>query len=112
LSQIDGALALATETGQRWSDSFVHRIRGEILLKLNPTNAAAEQAFRAAIAIAQAQEARSFELQAALGLARLYQSIDRRADAHAVLAPALEGFSPSPEMPEIAEAQALMERLT
>ncbi|HTZ68879.1 MAG TPA: hypothetical protein VMB83_15715 [Roseiarcus sp.] len=33
------------------------------------------------------------------------------ADAHGLLAPALEGFSPTPEMPEIAEAQALMERL-
>jgi hypothetical protein len=29
-----------------------------------------------------------------------------------VLAPALEGFSPTPEMPEIADAQALMERLS
>jgi hypothetical protein len=33
------------------------------------------------------------------------------ADAHAVLAPALEGFTPTPEMPEIAEAQALLEHL-
>jgi predicted ATPase len=112
LSRIDGALALATETGERWSDSFLHRIRGEILLKLDPANtAAAEQAFRAAIAIAQAQKARSFELQAALGLAKLYQSTARPADAHSVLAPALEGFSPTPEMPEIAEAQALLELL-
>jgi predicted ATPase len=112
LSRIDGALALATGTGEHWSDSFLHRIRGELLLKLDPTNAAAaEQAFRAAIAIAQAQEARSFELQGALGLAKLYQSTARPADAHAVLAPALEGFAPTPEMPEIAEAQTLFERL-
>jgi predicted ATPase len=112
LSRIDGALALATETGERWSDSFLHRIRGEILLKLDPANAAAEQAFRAAIAIAQTQKARSFELQAALGLAKLYQSSARPAEAYAVLAPTLEGFSPTPEMPEITEAQALLESLT
>jgi hypothetical protein len=111
LTWIDGALALATETGERWSDSFLHRIRGEILLKLDPANPAAEDAFRAAIAIAQAQKARSFELQAALGLAKLYQSTARPADAHAVLAPALEDFSPTPEMPEIAEARALLESL-
>ena len=48
---------------------------------------------------------------AALALAKLYQSTGRPAEAHAVLAPALEGFSPTPEMPEIAEAQALIERL-
>ena len=55
--------------------------------------------------------ARSFVLRAALSLAKLYQSTGRPADAHAVLAPALEGFSPTPEMPEIAEAQALLAAL-
>jgi hypothetical protein len=82
------------------------------LLKRHPANpAAAEEAFRTAIAIAAEQSARSPHLQAALALAKLYQSTGRPADAHAVLAPALEGFSPTPEMPEIAEAQALLERL-
>jgi hypothetical protein len=45
-----------------------------------------------------------------LSLARLYQSTGRPNDAHAVLAPALEGFSPTPEMPEIGEAQTLLEQ--
>ena len=49
-----------------------------------------------------------FELRTALSLAKLYQSTGRLADALAVLAPTLEGFSPTPEMPEIAEAQALL----
>jgi predicted ATPase len=66
---------------------------------------------RAAIAVAKRQGTRSFELRAALSLARLYQSTGRPADAHAVLAAALEGVSPTPEMPEMAEAQALLERL-
>jgi predicted ATPase len=86
-----------------------HRIRGEILLKRDPANTApAEEAFLAAIAIAQQQKARSFELRAALSLAKLYQSTGRPADAHAVLAPALEGFSPALEFPEIAKAQTLL----
>ena len=67
-----------------------------------------EQAYQAAIAVAQQQCARSFGLRAALSLAKLYQSTSRLAEAHAVLAPALEGFTPTPEMPEIAEAQALL----
>ena len=62
----------------------------------------------ASIAIAKEQGARSPVLLASLSLAKLYQSTGRPADAHAVLAPALEGFSPTPEMPEIAEAQALL----
>jgi predicted ATPase len=91
---------------------MLHRIRGEMLLKRDPGNPApAEEAFQTAIAVAKQQATRSFGLRAAHSLARLYQSTGRPVDAHAVLAPALEGFSPTPAMPEIAEAQALMERL-
>ena len=112
LSHIDEAIAVAQHTGERWTDAFLHRIRGEILLKRDPVKVApAEEAFLTAIAVAQQQKARSFELRAALSLAKLYQSTGRAADAHAVLAPALEGFSPTPEFPEIAEAQALLAAL-
>jgi class 3 adenylate cyclase/tetratricopeptide (TPR) repeat protein len=110
LSRIDEALALARETGEHWSDAFLHRCRGEILLKRDST-APAEDAFLTAIAIAQQQKARSFELRAALDLARLYNSTSRSADAHAVLASALKGFAPTPEFPEAAEAQTLLAAL-
>ncbi len=74
----------------------LHRTRGEILLKRDPAILApAEEAFQAAIAVAKQQATRSFELRAALALAKLYQSTARPADAHAVLAPALEGFAPT-----------------
>jgi hypothetical protein len=90
-----------------------HLLRGELLLKRDPRNPApAEETFQSALAIAREQGARSWEgLRAALALARLYESAGRPADAATVLAPALEGFSPTREMPEIAEAQALTERL-
>jgi hypothetical protein len=65
----------------------------------------------AAIAIAQQQKARSFKLRAALGLSKLYHTANRNADAHAVLAPALEGFSRTPEFPEIEQAQVLLATL-
>jgi tetratricopeptide (TPR) repeat protein len=109
LRRIDEALALANETGEHWTGALLHRIRGVILSKRDLANPApAEEALLAAIAAAQAQKARSFELRAALSLAKLYQSTGRPAEARAVLAPALEGFSPTAEMPEIAEAQALL----
>jgi predicted ATPase len=112
LTLIDEGLAAGQEGGQLIFDAFLHRLRGDILLKRNlPDLALAEDAYRTAIAIAQQQGARSFELMAALALAKLYQSTDRPAEAHAVLAPALEGFSPTPEMPEIAEAMSLSARL-
>jgi predicted ATPase len=113
LALIDEALAHASVTGEHWSDAFLHRLRGEILLKRDPANTApAEEAFLTAIAIAQQQKARGFELRAALDLARVYHSTIRSADAHALLASALEGFSPNPEFPEIEEAQALLTTLT
>ena len=95
-----------------WRNSFLHRLRGDILLKRDPADPApGEDAYRTAIAIAKHQGARSYDLLASLSLAKLYQSTGRANDAHAVLAPALEGFWPTPEMPEIGEAQSLLAAL-
>jgi hypothetical protein len=49
-------------------------------------------------------------LLASGSLAKLFRSISRFADAHAVPAPALEGFSRSPGTPEIAEAISLIQQ--
>ena len=112
LSSIREAQGLAGDTGQRVFDALLQRLLGEALLASDRADArAAETAFLAAIDVSRQQSARSFGLQAALALAKLYQSTGRAADAHAVLAPALEGFAPTPEMPEIAEAQALLAAL-
>ncbi len=105
LATIEQPLEDSGCTGQCWFDAETHRIRGEILLRRNASNPQlAEEAFLTAIAIAQSQSARSFELRAALGLAKLYRASARDADAHAALRPALEGFAPTPEFPEIGEA--------
>src|SRR3984957_3262469 len=104
---------MAEEGGQHYADSFLNRLRGDILLKRDPADPApAEEAYRTAIVVAKQQAARSWGLRAALALAQLYQSTGRPAEAHAVLAPALEGFSPTAEMPEIAEAQTLLSALS
>ena len=109
MAVIGDALAFADDTGEHWSDAFLHRVRGEILLKRDPANTLpAEQSFLTAISIAKQQKARSFELRAALSLAKLYRSTRRPADAHAVLTSALEGFAPTPYLPQIEEAQALL----
>ena len=109
LATLDHALKDFESSGQRWFDAELHRMRGEILLEQDPADPRlAEEAFLAAIAVARHQKVRSFELRAAFALAKLYQFTGRTADVHAILAPALEGFTPTPEMPEIAEAQALL----
>ena len=112
IAVLDEALATADGAGYRAFSAELHRVRGDILLKSDRANTPpAEEAFHSAIAVAREQGTRSFELRAALSLAKLYQSTGRPANADAVLVPALEGFAPTPEMPEIARAQALMERL-
>jgi predicted ATPase len=109
LATLDEALATCGQSGHNAFEADLHRMRGEILLKRDPANAApAEEAFEAAVAVAKQQGARSFELRAALALAKVYDRTGRRAEAHAILAPALQGFSPTPEMPEIDEAQTLL----
>jgi predicted ATPase len=109
---IDEAVATCERTEYRAFEAELRRVRGEMLLLRDTSDPApAEEALRSAIGVAKQQGARSFELRAALSLARLYQSTARPVDAHAVLTPALEGFAPMPEMPEIAEAMLLSARL-
>jgi hypothetical protein len=111
LTLVDRALGAPAAKGLRVFVPEAHRVRGEIVLKRHPADPAlAEEAFRTAITIAHEHGSRSFGLRAALSLAKLYQSTARPLDARTILAPALDGFSPSPEMPEIAEALALLER--
>ena len=112
LRRLDNALA-GLERTERWYEAEMHRIRAEILLKRDPADtASAEQALQNAIAIAQHQQARSFELRAALTLAKLYRTTNRNADAHAVLTPAVEGFPPTQQFPELTEAQTLLSELS
>ena len=110
---LDEALATCDRLGHRAFEAELHRVRGETLLKRDPANPApAEEAFLTATAVAKQQATRSFELRAALSLAKLYQSTGRPSDAYVVLAPAFEGFSPTPKMQEFAEAAALLATLS
>jgi predicted ATPase len=112
IALLDEALAACDRTGYRAFRAELHRVRGEMLLKRDRANPApAEEAFQTALAVAKQQGTRSFGLRAALSLAKLYQSTGRPIEAHAVLAPALEGFAQTPEMSEIAEAEALLAAL-
>jgi predicted ATPase len=106
------ALATSARIGHHSFDVELHRLRGEVLAKSEPADpASATEAFQTALAVAKQQGARSVGLRAALSLAKLHQLADRPAEAYDILSPALKGFSPTPDMPEIAEAQALMKHL-
>jgi class 3 adenylate cyclase/predicted ATPase len=111
-TQIAEALSLACETGEHWADAFLHRIRGEILLKCDPVNIApAEEAFLTAIAAAREQKAKSFELRAAMSLARLWRDQGKPQQARELLAPVYGWFTEGFETRDLKEAKALLEQL-
>jgi class 3 adenylate cyclase/tetratricopeptide (TPR) repeat protein len=112
LATLDAQLAAIEQTGQRWLDAEMHRVCGTLLLKLpQPDVTAAESAFLRALDIARSQQTRTFELRAALCLAKLYQTTGRHREASDLLVPSLVGFKAVPEFPEAEEAQRLLTRL-
>ena len=109
LAAVERGLALTAETGLGGLRPWLLRLRGDALAETDP--AGATTAYREALSVADAQGSRAFTLMAALALAKLLRSAGHAVEAHAVLAPVLEGFSPTPLFPAIAEAQALLAAL-
>ncbi|MBV8336167.1 MAG: hypothetical protein JO358_12155 [Alphaproteobacteria bacterium] len=106
------ALAELECTEERWYKAEMHRIRAEILLKRDPAaTAAAEQSLQAAIAMARSQKARSFELRAALNLARLWRDQGRRGEARDLLAPVYGWFTEGFDTLDLKETKTLLEEL-
>ena len=84
------ALALVDHTGERYYEAEVYRLKGELLLRQAvPDAPQAEACFQQALAVARRQQAKSWELRAALSLSRLWQQQGKRAEAREVLAPGL-----------------------
>ncbi|MET0537532.1 MAG: adenylate/guanylate cyclase domain-containing protein [Xanthobacteraceae bacterium] len=108
LAILDAQLAAIERTDERWFHAEVYRARGELLLKLQRPDVAAAEDFSRAIEIARAQGTQTFELRAALSLARLCQDRGEDQRGSAVLGAALAGFHGGSELPEIEEARLLL----
>jgi predicted ATPase len=79
---IGEALAATYTTKQKWFEAEVNRIAGEIALKSPETDAAkAETYFDHALAVAGQQQAKSWELRAAMSMARLWRDHGKREEA-------------------------------
>jgi predicted ATPase len=109
---IDEAVAAARTTQERWYQAEIHRIAGEIALGSPERDAPKAQAcFECALEVARAQQARSWELRAAMSLARLWRSQGRRAEAQGLLAPIYGWFTQGFDTLDIKEAKALLDEL-
>lgn len=107
------ALALVEDTGERYMEAELHRLRGKLLLEFAPDDhGPAEAAYRQAIAVARSRGGKSLELRAAMSLTRLRRSQDRTAEARDFLAPVYGWFTEGFDTADLNEAKALLDQLS
>jgi TOMM system kinase/cyclase fusion protein len=112
LALLAEALAQADKAGESWMEAELHRLKGELLLALSAEkHAEAETCFHQALAVARRQQAKSWELRAAMGLSRLWERQGKRAEARQLLAEVYDGFTEGFDTADLQEAKALLAEL-
>ena len=111
LSVMAEALALAEKTGERFYEVESHRIKGE-LLRMQDDETEAEVSFQKAIEVACRQEAKSWELRAAMSLSRLWQKQGKKEEARQLLADVYNWFTEGFDTRDLKDAKALLEELS
>jgi predicted ATPase len=111
VTRLDDALQIVERTGERWFAAELNRHKGQLLLRQGHTEAA-EELYRKALRIAVEQEAKLWELRAAVSLARLRRDQGRRAEARDLLAPVYGWFTEGFDTPDLKEAKALLSQLS
>jgi predicted ATPase len=110
--RIGEALTAVERTKERLWEVEVHRVAGEIALMLpEPDAAKAGVCFERALAVAQAQQAKSWELRAAMSMARLWRDQGKRQQAHDCLAPVYGWFTEGFDTLDLKKAKALLDQL-
>ena len=107
------ALTLVETTGERYYESELQRLNGELLLLQSPGDTAeAEACFQSALEIARQQRAKSLELRTAMSLARLWQRQGKAGDARQLLDDVLAWFTEGFDTADLRDAQALCNELS
>ena len=106
------AMTLVETTREKWYEAQVNRVAGEIAqMSPEPDAAKAEAYFERALAVAREQQAKSWELRAAMSMARLWRDQGKRQQARGLLAPVYGWFTEGFETLDLKEAKALLEEL-
>jgi len=109
---IGEAMTLVETSKERWYQAEINRVAGEIALKSPQPNAAkAEGYFERALAVARQQQAKSWELRAAISLARLWRDQSKVRQARELLAPVCGWFTEGFDTRDLKEAKTLLEEL-
>ena len=104
------AAQIIDATEERVNEAELHRLRGDLLNAIGDRSAA-ERSYHQAIAAAQRQSAKLFELRASVSLARLWRDQGRRTEARELLAPVYDWFTEGFDAPDLIEAKALLDEL-
>jgi predicted ATPase len=110
-TRLDDALQIVERTGERWVAAELNRHKGQLLLRQGHPEPA-EELYRQALSIAREQEAKLWELRAAVSLARLCRDQGRHAEARDVLAPVYGWFTEGFDTPDLKDAKALLDDLS
>ena len=109
---INEALAGMQTSKERWCEAEVNRMAGEIALgSRKPDAMKAEELFERSLAISRQQQAKSWELRAAMSLARLWRDQGKPQEARELLAPIYCWFTEGFDTRDLKEAKALLEEL-
>ena len=109
---IGEAMAAVETTRERWYEAEIHRVTGEIALKLPQLGSSqAETYFERALTVARVQQAKSWELRAAMSMARLWRDQGRQDEARDLLAPVYGWFTEGFDTRDLMEAKALLDAL-
>jgi predicted ATPase len=106
------AMSAVESTKERWCEAEINRMAGEIALKSpEPDEVKAQAYFERALAVAREQQAKSWELRAAMSMARLWRDQGKRTEARNLLAPVYGWFTEGFDTLDLKEAKALLEEL-
>jgi predicted ATPase len=109
---MDDAINKVEWSKEKWCETEVHRIAGEIALKsVAPDREKAEKHFERALRVAHKQQQKSYELRAATSLARLWRSQGKVQQARELLAPVYGWFTEGFDTRDLKEAKALLQEL-
>jgi class 3 adenylate cyclase/predicted ATPase len=109
---IGEAMAAVETAKERWCEAEVNRIAGEIeQLSPEPDVAKAEGYFARALAVAREQQAKSWELRAAMSMARLWRDRRRQPQARDILAPVYGWFTEGLSTFDLKQANAMLDEL-
>jgi predicted ATPase len=97
---------------EKWSEAEVNRIAGEVaLMSVHPDAPKAEAYFQRALEIARQQQAKSWEVRAAMSMARLWRDQGKREAARDLLAPVYGWFTEGFDTLDLKEAKQLLDEL-